>query len=235
MPMPAAPADASHPAGEPSVHFGSTAVPRVRLGIETISDVVFGLSLEIGSIALVAKLPQSGADLTSDIVEFGFSFIIIFMVWFAYRRAVVSLPHETQRTLIANVALLFCVSIEPFLFYVLVVGSESVTGAASVAFALDVGAMMLLLSVLYYLLLAEERNAPSGHAHPAVLRQIRVSGVGRTVVALVFFVSALPSFAGPGILSLTIREDVWIIALGLFFAVQYGAPLVSRQKIPAKN
>jgi len=231
MPAPVEPSHAPGDAAEP--HKPSGAAPRVRLGIETISDVVFGLSLEIGSIALVAKLPRSGSDLTSKIVEFGFSFVIVFMIWFAYRRAVVTLPHETQRTLIVNVALLFCVAIEPFLFYVLVAGSGAVTGAASIAFALDVGAMMLLLSALYYLLLAEERKATPGRVHPTVLQQIRVSMIGRVVVAFVFFVSALPLFAGSGVLGLTVREDVWVIALGIFFAVQYGLPRFSEPPSPS--
>jgi len=205
----------------------STGTPRVRLGIETISDVVFGLALEIGSISIVAKLPQTATDLTTEIVEFGFSFVVVFMAWFSYRRAVVALPYETPRTLIVNVALLFCVSIEPFLFYVLVTAPGNVGEAAPVAFALDIGATMLLLSLFTYLLLEEERKAPQRRVHPAILRQMRVGGIGRAVVAVAFFVSALPVFGLPGPLGQPIREDVWVIGLVLFIIVQRGGLVFS--------
>ena len=226
--MVAAPTDAVPEAGGTPRSSGSSRPPRVQLGIGTIADVVFGLSLEIGSIALVAKLPQTASDLSRDIVEFGFTFVVIFMVWFAYRRAAVVFPHETQRTLIVTVAILFCVAIEPFLFYVSVAGTgTSVGGPASMALALDVGAMMLLLSAFYFLLHAEDRKVSQRQIHPGILRQLWVGSVGRIVVGTIFLVSAVPLFDTPGPLGTTVREDIWILALGLFFAVQYGVPLMT--------
>ena len=226
--MAAASADASPHPEEPPHLPESSGAPRVRLGIETISDVVFGLSLEIGSIALVAKLPQTAGDLTREIVEFGFTFIIIFMIWFAYRRAAVVFPHETQLTLIVTVGILFCVAIEPFLFYVAVVGtSASVGGPASTALGLDVGAMMLLLGAFYFLLLAEDRKVSHRPIHPDILRQLRVASVGRIVVGCVFLASALPLFDTSGLLGSTVREDVWLVCIGAFMAAQYGSPAVT--------
>ncbi len=52
-------------------------IPQLKTRIETLSDLVFGLALSIGSIALVQHIPQAPADLTTDIVQFGFSFLII--------------------------------------------------------------------------------------------------------------------------------------------------------------
>jgi uncharacterized membrane protein len=224
--MAAASADASPPPDEPAHPAATSQAPRVRLGIETISDVVFGLSLEIGSIALVAKLPQSAGDLARDVVEFGFTFVIIFMVWFAYRRTAVVFSRETQSTLIVNVALLFCVAIEPFLFYVTVAGTGTgVGGPASMGLALDVGAMMLLLAAFFFLLLAEETEEPHRKTHPTILRQMWVANVGRIFVGAAFLVSALPLFDTPGLVGSTVREDFWLVLLGLFFVVQFGSRL----------
>jgi hypothetical protein len=221
--MPTAAAEVSAPPAEPVELSGPSAAPRVRLGIETISDVVFGLSLEIGSIALVSKLPQNAADLTRGVVEFGFTFVIIFMVWFAYRRAIVVFPYETQQTLIVNVAILFCVAIEPFLFYVSVVATGTIVGgAASTAFALDVGAMMLLLAAFYFLLFAEDRRVSHRPIPPEILQSLRGASLGRVVAGVIFLVSALPLFDTAGVLGTTVREDVWIASLSLFLVVQYG-------------
>lgn len=218
--MTAASADAS-PSSEDSLHRSeSSTVPRVRLGIDTISDVVFGLALEIGSIAIVTKVPQTSTDLAAAVVEFGFSFVVVFMAWFAYRRAIIAFPYETPRTLIVNVALLFCVSIEPFLFYVLVVAPGTVGDAAPVAFTLDLGAMMLLLSLFTYLLMVEERRAPRGRVHPAILQQARASIIGRAMVGVVFLICALPVFGSHGPFGEPIREDVWVVGLALFVIFQ---------------
>jgi uncharacterized membrane protein len=196
------------------------APPRVRIGIETISDVVFGLALEIGAISLVARVPQSSADLTVDILAFGFSFLVISLAWFAYRRVMMALPHETELSLFVNVALLFSVSVEPFLFYVLVVGSGAVEEPAAVAFSLDIGVMMLLLSGLHFLLLAEERRIPHHGVRPATLQQLRVSAVGRSIVGAAYLASALPVFSVSGAFGVTLREDVWFAGLLLILIVQ---------------
>lgn len=200
--------------------------PRIRLGIETISDVVFGLALEIGAVSLVAKLPQSTTDLVGDIVAFGFSFLVVFLAWVAYRRVVVALPHETEATVVVNVALLFCVSIEPFLFYVLVVGPSQVADPASTAFALDVGVMMLLLAVLHFLLLAEERKAPHRNVRPQTLSHLRDISLGRTVGGLTFLLSALPFFSYGGPLGISLRETLWWIGLVLFQVVQRASSVI---------
>ncbi|HYA56843.1 MAG TPA: hypothetical protein VEH57_00015, partial [Thermoplasmata archaeon] len=141
MPLPAEPTVSSLS----GAGTGGPSLPtEFKVGIGSISDVVFGLALSIGSLMLVARTPQTGSSLLSGIYYFGFSFLIVILVWLSFRRIVVVLPYETPATLIVNVALLFCVAIEPFLFYVLV--TVSAVGAdASVAFAADLGAMMFLL------------------------------------------------------------------------------------------
>ena len=63
--------------------------PRPTLGMQSISDVVFGLALSIGSVILISKVPQSPTDLGVDVFAFGFNFLIVIIVWTGYRRAMV--------------------------------------------------------------------------------------------------------------------------------------------------
>lgn len=55
--------------------------PRIRVRIESLSDLVFGLALSIGSIILVGKQPQTGQDIAVNVLLFGFGFLIIVMTW----------------------------------------------------------------------------------------------------------------------------------------------------------
>ena len=179
-----------------------------------MSDVVFGLALSIGSVILIAKLPQTPINLGVDVLEFGFNFLIVIMVWIGYRRAVVTLPHETQATVVVNVALLFAVSVEPFLFWVMVSGGDMLE-PASVAYALGVGSMILLQATLNYLLLAEERAAPRKGIQPFLLERIRLRIWYGAAIGLLFLASALPIFWIPTSGISTLRIDLWYVGLAL--------------------
>jgi hypothetical protein len=56
------------------------------------------------------------------------------------------LPIETGGVLALNIVLLFCIALEPFLYYVFDTAGTSFLGFASAASALDTGAMMTILS-----------------------------------------------------------------------------------------
>ncbi len=204
----------------------------LRLGMESISDVVFGLALSIGSIVFIARYPQTIADLLAAIFQFGFSFLIVFMVWLSYRRSIVALRYETQGTVVVNVALLFSVSIEPFLLYVLF-SPSSIPDATSTAYAIDVGVIMLLLSTLNYLLLAEERRDPTRKVPPQVIDRTRRSTWVRAGIGLFFLLSALPVFWVPAPIGGWARIDMWILSLASAFLVpDLGAGRWRRRKDP---
>ena len=119
-----------------------------------------------------------------------------------------------------NIALLFIVSIEPFLFWVLVSQPQGTTlmspilEIASTLYALDVGVMMLLLAVFNYLLLAEERTA-AAKAPFALRERIRWAMWGRVGIGTLFLVSALPAFWTPDPGGGTVRIDLWYVGLAL--------------------
>ncbi|HYA69987.1 MAG TPA: hypothetical protein VEH28_01280 [Thermoplasmata archaeon] len=207
----------SEPTEVPTV--GALSPADVKVGIGSISDVVFGLALSIGSLILVARTPQNGYALGQGIYYFGFSFLIVILIWFSFRRIVVVLPYETPSTLSVNVALLFCVALEPFLFYVMVT-TTSLGNDASTAFAIDLGAGMFLLSVLGYLLLREESSGSIRRFSPEVLGRQRRSNTLHLVVGSIYLLSALPPFWSIAIVGSSARYDLWYFALVWAFAVQ---------------
>ena len=223
---------AGSPIGAPTE--GLPLLAGLKVGIGSISDVVFGLALSIGSLILVSKTPQNGYELVQGIYYFGFSFLIVILVWLSFRRIVVVLPYETETTLAVNVALLFCVAIEPFLFYVLVTTS-TVSDDASTAFAIDIGVMMFLLSVLDYLLLREERSNPLRKLpQDAIDRQGR-SILRHIVVGSIYLVSALPLFWVITVAGSPVRDYLWYFALIWVFVTQARGAAVARPQPAAET
>jgi len=176
---------------------GSEAPARIRIRIESLSDLVFGLALSIGSIILVGRAPQSGQDIAVNVLLFGFGFVIIVMVWIGYSRTIAVLPVEVPFALLANVVLLFFVALEPYLFWVLqTVQTASLADSASVAYALDVGGMFFMQAALAQLVVNEERARLHGQSplHPLVLARFRRVARADAIIGLAFMLSALPIF-----------------------------------------
>ncbi len=223
---------ASSPTGAPTA--GPPLPAGFKVGIGSISDVVFGLALSIGSLILVSRTPQNGHELVQGIYYFGFSFLIVILVWISFRRIVVVLPYETEATLVVNVVLLFCVAIEPFLFYVLVTTS-TVGDDASTAFAIDIGVMMFLLSALTYLLLREERSNPLRRLPQEVVDRQGRSILSHIVVGSIYLVSALPLFWIITVAGSAVRDDLWYFALIWVFVTQARWAMVARPQLTAEK
>jgi len=77
---------------------------RTRIRIESLSDLVFGLALSIGSVFLIGRVPQTGQDLAANILLFGFSFLILVMTWVGYSRTMAVLPVEVPLALLLNLS-----------------------------------------------------------------------------------------------------------------------------------
>jgi uncharacterized membrane protein len=172
--------------------------PRVTVKIESLSDLVFGLALSIGSVILVGRaIPQTGNELAVNVLLFGFGFAILVLVWIGYSRSMAVLPVEVPGALLTNILLLFFVAIEPYLFYVLTsAGSPGLADAASVAYALDVCGMFIMQAVLAHLVVRESQLGLHGQhpLHPVVLTRFGRVAKADIIVAVVFAVSALPIF-----------------------------------------
>ena len=193
-------------------------LPRLKVRIETLSELVFGLALSLGSIVLVQHIPQTSDALTMDVIQFGFSFLIIVGIWLGYTRIIGILPVETSFTVLLNLLLLFCVAIEPFLYFVLSESDPVFLDFSSAVFALDIGAMMGLLSSMMFMVLREEKRGVRHRLRASAVRNFRTSMISQIIGALLFLASVSDVFwvQIPGVGSL--RFLMWYGALGTFFA-----------------
>jgi uncharacterized membrane protein len=194
-------------------------LPRLKVRIESLSDLVFGLALSLGSIVLVQRLPQSSTDLMVDIFQFGFSFLIIVGIWLGYTRIIGILPVETSVILVLNLALLFCVALEPFLLYTqFQTNDPAFLDFSTAAFALDTGAMMGLLTGMMFIVLRQERLGVAHRLRASAVRNFKISMFAQAIGAALFLVSISDAFwiQVPGLGYL--RFILWYAALGTFFA-----------------
>jgi len=160
----------------------------------------------------------------NDLATFGFSFLILITMWLRYTRIMSVFPLESRRVVNLNIMLLFCVSIEPFLFNLIrntpaVTDPKAFADATSTLYALDLGAMFGILGGFTLTLADEERKL----IPKALIRQYRIEGVSWFVCGLIFGVSALPVF-----FKITIGNDVsiryylWIVPLLLIWIARTG-------------
>ena len=171
--------------------------PRIKVRIESLSDLVFGLALSIGSLILIGREPQSGYDLAVNVALFGFGFLILVLTWLLYSRTMSVLSAEVPVALGLNLVLLFCVALEPYLYYVLQsVPTSGLLDAGSIAYALDAGGMFFLLAGLNRLVISQDESKGGGRhrLNPETLAGFRRGWKSEVLVGSIFLVSALPIF-----------------------------------------
>jgi len=186
---------------------------RPRPRIESLSDLVFGLALSVGTISLISKLPSSPVGIIYDVAQFGFSFLILITVWMSYTSIMSVLPLEDSTTIILNVILLFFVSIEPYLFYLNAVfdlaGQEALLDAASVAYALDMAGLMAILALFTHQLAVEEK----GLIPKSLLSKYKRIQISRLIAALLFALTILPIFWSLRVQNTPLRFLLWFVPL----------------------
>ena len=195
----------------------SSTVPKIKLRIENLSDLVFGLALSIGSIVLISK-PAANPDRSRNghrVLRFRLSTCCLDLVH--YTTTITALPYEVRGTFLLNIMLLFCVAVEPYLFYVLVEGKVSLIEFASSVYALDVGAMLFILAGLVRILLNEEKKRGSHDLPPDRLKMFRRFVISRVVGGVIFLVSALPLFWTPVPIGQFLRFDIWYAVMVILF------------------
>lgn len=192
---------------------------RGKLRIENLSDLVFGLALSIGSIILIARLPETPADLVSSVVLFGFSFLIVIWIWSGYTRTMAILPTEVRGAFALNVVLLFCVAIEPYLYDVLQQSSSSFIVFTSSAYAVDTGAMMFTLAGLIFVALREEGSRTAKRIPAELTKRLKMSMVAEIFSGALFLVSTLPIFWVSDPFGSYLRFDLWYASFIGFFVL----------------
>src|SRR5271163_1060439 len=106
---------------------------RPRPRIESLADLIFGLALSVGAISLVSSPPTNVQAVFTDLETFGFSFLLLITMWLRYTRIMSVFPLDSRYVINLNIALLFCVSVEPFLFNIVRNTPQTVTDPVAYA------------------------------------------------------------------------------------------------------
>jgi hypothetical protein len=149
-------------------------------------------------------------------------------MWLRYTRIMSVFPIQNRRVNNLNILLLFCVSIEPFLFNLVrnmpaVADPTAFADATSQLYALDLGAMFAILGGFTVTLADEERKL----IPKALIRQYKIEGVSAFVCGLIFGLSALPVFYGITLDGGALRYYLWGVPLALIWVTRRW---VSRQE-----
>jgi uncharacterized membrane protein len=173
--------------------------------------------LSIGALTLVGKPPATSADVSNDVLGFGFSFIILISVWLRYTGIMSILPLQTMTSVRLNIAMLFLVSIEPYLLSLL---NSTVLPAvfdfASVAYAIDLAGIMIILGLFTHMLIREENKLPA-------VRLISKQKRNRNALlmsAVLFLISTLPQFLVWRFEGTPIRIWFWYVPLIVLWSLR---------------
>ncbi len=184
-------------------------IPKAR--IQSLSDLIFGLALSIGAFALINSGSNSPDLIIPNILAFGFSFLILVIVWARYTRLTSVLPFETRGTVVLNVVMLFFVAIEPYLFNQLFSSSPSasVGNLTEVYYAVDLAAVFMCLAYLTDILTTEDRALLS----PESVRYFTATRNLELASAAAFAVSTLPVFWTTELFGNPLRVYIWLLPI----------------------
>jgi uncharacterized membrane protein len=210
----------AEPADEGENLRGGPNIPRPR--IQGLSDLIFGLALSIGALSLISNKPANVLDLVHTLEAFGFSFAILGMIWVEYTRIMSVLRVETGELQRINLGMLFFVSVEPYLFNLIITPGQLGADIASSAYALDIGSIFLVLAYFAYELTRKEKRL----IPEELMRTYGRVRNGRIATALLFYASVLPVFWGVSIFGTDLRYILWLAA----FAIRGATTEAERRK-----
>ena len=211
---------------------------RPRPRIETLADLIFGLSLSIGSIALVAASPTSTSQIGSHIAAFAFTFLILITAWIIYTTDMSVLPVETKPITFLNVALLLLVAIVPYLLNSTeLVNSNLAPDQASAIrdfssslFAIDLTGVLTILAAFAHVISAEENKLVA----PDLAHLFRSGRNRMAVLAVVMLVSIAPQFWQWTLFGTPLRLYLWYLPLISYWVGRAIRPETRSYTIPTK-
>jgi uncharacterized membrane protein len=143
------------------------------------------------------------------ILFYAFSFLILISVWLGYTRNVSMLHIETGGLVAVNVLLLFLVSIEPFLFNLLL---GPLSDNVSLLYAFDLGSLFLIQTYIAHAI-SSDKSRPADIAYRFKLQRNTF-----LISSMLFFASMLPNLwswkimVTPSI-AVPVRMIFWIVPL----------------------
>ncbi len=206
---PPAVTEQQHPESD---HPGEHRRPRAR--IETLADLIFGLSLGIDSIALLPSSAVTPFDMNLRILGFGFAFIFVITAWLIYSTYASVLPMDARYVTFLNVSLLLLVALIPYLLNSVIVGIDTIGDYASNLFALDLTGILVILAIFAHILGTEEN-----HLIPHESMPLFRSGRNRMVVlAAIMVASLIPPFWTIRFEDVPLRLYAWTLPLISYWA-----------------
>ncbi len=190
---------------------------RPRPRIETLADLIFGLSLSIGSLALLVSPPVSEDEINRHILAFAFTFLILITAWLIYTTYMSVLPIETKSVTLLNVVLLLLVAVIPYLLNTVEVVNPTLTPEeaarvsdhSSTLFTLDLSGIMLILAAFAHVLSHEEK----GLVAPEIVRLFRYGRNRLAILAALNTIAAAPLFWEVTIAGIQARILWWSLPL----------------------
>jgi uncharacterized membrane protein len=186
---------------------------RPRPRIETLADLIFGLSLSIGSIALIANPPKNTDEITTHILAFAYTFFVLITAWLIYTTYMSVLPTETRAVTFLNVSLLLLVAIVPYLLNGVEVVNPALNSPdvaaiqnfSSTLFALDLGGILIILATFAHVISLEERRLVA----PNLVHLFKNGRNRMALLAMLTLVSVAPQFWQWTLLGIPLRLYLW--------------------------
>ena len=192
--------------------------PRPR--IESLSDLIFGLALSLSAYSLLTRPPATLTNLASDLLSFTFSFLILISVWIRYTGIMSMLPMENRATRTLNVAMLFSVSLVPYLFNLVTLFGHSnetvIVEYASVFFAADMAALMFIMAFFVHELAVEEKQLIA----PELMEPYRTVRNFMILSTVLFLLTMAPQFWQWRIQNVPLRFYLWLVPIAIFWIGQ---------------
>ncbi|HKW42766.1 MAG TPA: hypothetical protein VJP06_01140 [Thermoplasmata archaeon] len=183
---------------------------RPRPRIETLADLIFGLSLATDSIALLPTATITIQDMNSRILIFAFTFVFLITAWLIYTTYMSVLPMDSIGVTFLNVALLLLVALIPYLLNNVVLGdSPPIRDYSSSLFALDLTGILGVLTIFAHVISREER----GLVAPEILNLFRNGRNRMAILAVVTGSSIAPLFWQLTLFNVPYRIYLWSLPL----------------------
>ena len=188
--------------------------------IESLSDLIFGLALSLSAFSLLSSPPTQPTQIAADILSFTFSFLILIFVWIRYTSIMSVLPIQNATTRFLNIAMLFSVSLEPYLFYLVglydQVSENLVVEYASLLYAVNMAGLICILAFFTNEVAKEEKQLIS----PELIEPFKKTRNIMLASAIFFLITMAPQLWTLRIFGLPIRFLLWLIPLFVFYAAR---------------
>jgi uncharacterized membrane protein len=188
---------------------------RPRPRIESLADLIFGLSLAIDSIALLPTAATTTDQMNSRILIFAFAFLFLITAWLIYTTYTSVLPVDTAGATVLNVILLLFVALIPYLLNNVVIGdSPAIKEYSSALFTVDLSGILVILAAMAHVIGREEKRLVA----PELANLFRNGRNRMSVLAVLMAISIAPLFWEVSILGIPARIYLWTVPLISYWA-----------------